>query len=119
MPNLFEFQPVFMTIWFIFFFGILFFILYKVFMQLRRSAENSNKPIEKVYATLVGKTAQEHYRHNSVSYSERYLTFETPSGERIVLEVNGEEYALFIEGDRGLLTHQGYTFIDFEREMNN
>ena len=119
MPNLFEFQPVFMTIWFIFFFGILFFILYRVFMQLRRSAENSNKPIEKVYATLVGKTAQEHYHHNTASYTERYLTFETPSGERIVLEVNGEEYALFIEGDHGLLTHQGYTFIDFEREMNN
>ena len=116
MSDLFEFQPVFMTIWFIGFFGILFLFLFNIFKQIKKSADNSSKPVEKVYVTLVGKTSQEHYRHNHVSYSERYLTFETASGERIVLEVNGQQYALFIEGDRGLLTHQGYRFIDFERE---
>ena len=116
MPDLIGFQSVFMTIWFIMFFAILSVILFRIFKSIKRSADNSSKPVEKVYVTLVGKTSQEHYRHNHTSYTERYLTFETASGERIVLEVNGEQYALFIEGDRGMLTHQGYRFIDFVRE---
>lgn len=116
MFDIFSMDPLFGTIWAVVFFGILGVGTYIIVSALKRKIDNDRKPVEKVFVTLIAKNAQEHYRHNATSYSERYLTFETMSGERIAVEVDGEQYALFMEGDQGTLTHQGYRFIDFVRE---
>lgn len=45
-----------------------------------------------------------------------YVTFQVESGDRMELSVNGSEYGLLAEGDRGRLSFQGTRYLSFERE---
>ena len=49
---------------------------------------------------------------SSTSY---YATFQVESGDRMELLLNGREYGLLAEGDRGWLTFQGTRYLGFER----
>ncbi len=53
-----------------------------------------------------------HHTHYSTTY---YVTFEVESGDRMELEVSGEESGLLVEGDSGMLTFQGTRYLGFER----
>ena len=44
-----------------------------------------------------------------------YATFEFEGGDRLELQIDGEEYGMLAEGDKGKLTFQGTRFVDFER----
>ncbi len=44
-----------------------------------------------------------------------YATFQVESGDRMELELNGEEYGQLAEGDRGRLSFQGTRYLGFER----
>lgn len=46
-----------------------------------------------------------------------YATFQVESGDRMELCLNGSQYGLIVEGDRGLLTFQGTRFLDFQRQF--
>jgi len=37
------------------------------------------------------------------------------SGDRFELQLQGQEYGLLVEGDRGKLTFQGTRFLEFQR----
>lgn len=50
--------------------------------------------------------------HTSTRY---YATFEVESGDRMELCVDGEEYGMLVEGDRGTLSFQGDRYLGFER----
>ena len=52
--------------------------------------------------------------HSSTSY---YVTFQVESGDRMELNLSGQEYGLLAEGDRGKLTFQGTRYLGFEREL--
>lgn len=52
-----------------------------------------------------------HYHH----YTDYFVTFQVKSGDRMELQMEGEQYGLIVEGDRGQLTFQGTRFIQFER----
>ena len=53
-----------------------------------------------------------HHHHTSTTY---YATFEVESGDRMELRLDGSEYGLMVEGDKGKLSFQGTRFLGFER----
>ena len=53
-----------------------------------------------------------HHHHTSTTY---YATFEFESGDRMELQLEGFEYGLLVEGDKGKLSFQGTRFLGFER----
>ena len=53
-----------------------------------------------------------HHHHTSTTY---YATFEVESGDRMDLQVEGFEYGLLVEGDKGKLSFQGTRYLGFER----
>ena len=53
-----------------------------------------------------------HHHHTSTTY---YVMFQVDSGDRMELQVDGQEYGFLIEGDRGNLTFQGTRYLGFER----
>ena len=54
--------------------------------------------------------------HTSAS-TTYYVTFEVASGDRMELRLQGHEYGLIVEGDRGELTFQGTRFLGFTRKI--
>ena len=57
---------------------------------------------------------EHHHTSTSTSY---YVTFQVESGDRMELHVDGSQYGLMVEGDRGMLTFQGTRFLNFERQF--
>lgn len=86
--------------------------------------KNNNSPRLTVPTRVINKRTQVGYRrhrgtsdhYHTHSYTNYFVTFEVDSGDRMELEVTGEESGLMIEGDEGLLTFQGTRFLGFERK---
>lgn len=85
--------------------------------------KNNNSPRLSVPATVAAKRTNvshhrhggangHHHYHTSTSY---YVTFQVESGDRMELNVDGQEYGMLIEGDKGTLTFQGTRYLGFER----
>ena len=82
-----------------------------------RGIKNNASPRLTTQAHVV--TRRENYRRHSrdmAGWTDYYVTFEVPSGDRMELEMEGEQYGLIAEGDEGQLTFQGTRFISFERD---
>ena len=86
--------------------------------------KNNNSPRLTVPATIVAKRTNvthhhhngaggHHHHHTSTTY---YVTFQVESGDRMELQVDGTEYGMLIEGDRGELSFQGTRYLSFERK---
>lgn len=86
--------------------------------------KNNNSPRLTVPATIVAKHTNvthhhhngaggHHHHHTSTTY---YVTFQVDSGDRMELQVDGTEYGMLIEGDRGELSFQGTRYLSFERK---
>ena len=90
---------------------------------ISRWNKNNNSPRLNVTATVVAtRTNISRHRHNGANDHHHYhtsttyyVTFEVESGDRMELEMDGSEYGLLVEGDRGSLTFQGTRYLDFER----
>lgn len=54
-----------------------------------------------------------HHYHTSTTY---YVTFQVESGDRMELQMSGNEYGLLAEGDAGMLSFQGTRYLGFERQ---
>ena len=83
--------------------------------------KNNHSPRLTVDATVVTKRNQvSHHNHagdstgchTSTSY---YVTFQVESGDRMEFHVEGNEYGMLVEGDRGKLSFQGTRYLGFER----
>lgn len=92
-----------------------------IFRSLKEWHHNENSPRLTVNAKIVGKRSEFRrtmsnknniHRHSRTNY---YVTFEVESGDRMELELQGHEYGLLVEGDRGKLTFQGTRYLGFER----
>lgn len=44
-----------------------------------------------------------------------YVTFQVESGDRLELRVDGKEYGMLVEGDRGRLSFQGTRYLGFKQ----
>lgn len=91
---------------------------------IRQWNKNNNSPRLTVPATVVDKRTNvthlhhngaggHHHHHTSTTY---YVTFQVDSCDRMELQVNGTEYGMLIEGDRGELSFQGTRYLGFERK---
>lgn len=85
--------------------------------------KNNHSPRLTVIATAVAKRTnvshhhhggvnEHHHHHTSTTY---YVTFQVESGDRMELQVSGQEYGTVVEGDVGNLTFQGTRYLGFER----
>ena len=54
-------------------------------------------------------------RYSGRDYTNYYATFQFESGDRLELELQGREYGMIVEGDKGKLTFQGTRYLGFER----
>ena len=90
---------------------------------IRQWNKNNNSPRLTVPATVVDKRTNvthlhhngaggHHHHHTSTTY---YVTFQVDSGDRMELQVDGTEYGMLIEGDRGELSFQGTRYLGFAR----
>lgn len=87
--------------------------------------KNNNSPRLTVPAVVVAKRGDvSHHRHNtgvnnhhhthtSTTY---YVTFQVESGDRMELQMSGNEYGMLVEGDAGMLSFQGTRYLGFERQ---
>lgn len=75
------------------------------------------KPIYNMEAVVKGKrTLVEPDPENpNVSRTLYFVTFHKRDGNRIEMQVPGEDYGLAAEGDEGILVYQGDEFVVFKR----
>ena len=97
------------------------FIIVTAVRNLGQWHRNNNSPRLTVPATVVSKRTDVTHHHNgndgglyhtSTAY---YATFQVESGDRMELQLAGNEYGLLAEGDKGKLSFQGTRFLGFER----
>ncbi len=88
--------------------------------------KNNHSPRLTVDATIVAKrmdvTHHHHANpgnaaHHSSSSTWYYVTFQVESGDRMELQVKGNEYGMLVEGDYGKLSFQGTRYLGFERQV--
>ncbi|HWS30010.1 MAG TPA: DUF2500 domain-containing protein [Clostridia bacterium] len=120
---MFSIFPAIVTAGFVVVLGIIIVTAVRGIAQWNR---NNNSPVLCVFATIVAKRANtsQHHHHDAnnmamshtTSSTSYYATFEVDSGDRMELRVNGEQYGLLAEGDKGSLTFQGTRYLGFERQ---
>ena len=104
-------------------FFLVFFIVMATFIAtfvkgISQWNKNNHSPRLTVDAAVIAKRTNHtrhhnnHHHHTSTSY---FVTVEVESGDRMELQMQGHEYGLLIEGDKGKLTFQGTRYLGFER----
>lgn len=93
-------------------------ILTELIKSARQWHRDNKSPRLTVAVTVVSKREDYRRRRNGNNTSHRtyyYATFQVESGDRMELQLEGWEYGMIVEGDRGNLTFQGSRFLGFER----
>lgn len=93
-------------------------ILVNLVKSFQQWNKDNHAPRLTVPATIVGKREDYRRRRNGNHTSHRtyyYATFQVESGDRMELQLQGHEYGMLVEGDRGNLTFQGSRYLGFER----
>ena len=107
---------MFGVIWSIMALLIVSFIVVVIVKSVAQWNEDNHSPRLTVPATVVAKRTDVSARsRNHMSHTWYYATFQVESGDRMELHLNGTEYGLLAEGDRGSLTFQGSRYIEFKR----
>jgi len=93
-------------------------IAFHLVQNLRQWNKDNRSPKLTVPVTVIAKRDDRRRRRNGDHVHHRtyyYATFQFESGDRMELELQGHEYGLIVEGDRGNLTFQGSRFLEFKR----
>ena len=80
--------------------------------------KQGRKPVYNIQATVKGKRTliEEDPENPGVPKTRYFLTFHKRDGNRVEMEVPGEDYGLAAEGDEGVLVYEkGDAFIVFKR----
>lgn len=117
----FGLMEIFFPIMFFSFFIMFMLILVTSFMKsFKEKKRNDQSPVLTVDAIIIDKytdvsshRTREHRHYNTTFY----VTFEVPSGDRLVLEVSETDYGYLIVHDKGKLTFQGSRYLGFERVL--
>ena len=118
----FDFMFILMPILSLLIFGLAFGVIAASLVRSGKQwHKNNNSPRLTVEAKVLAKrhdvsrhhSAGEHHHHHY--HNSYFVTFEVASGDRMELQLQGHEYGLLIEGDRGKLTFQGTRYLGFER----
>ena len=75
------------------------------------------KPVYNMAAEVKGKRTlvEADPEHPGASRTRYFLTFHKRDGNRVEMEVPGEDYGLAAEGDEGILVWEGDEFVVFKR----
>ena len=115
---MFSIFPIIWVLMFLLIFGVFAVSIGKSISQWNK---NNHSPRLTVDARVLAKrhdvsrrrsAGEHHHYHTTNSY---FVTFEVSSGDRMELQLQGHEYGLLIEGDKGKLTFQGTRYLGFER----
>ncbi|MBW4080505.1 DUF2500 domain-containing protein [Paenibacillus sp. S150] len=85
-------------------------------------SRNNSSPMLTIPARIVSKRSEVRQQqlqdesHNSRTSTTYYLTYESDHGARMEFKVDGNEYGMSAEGDRGILTYQGTRYHGFQRQ---
>lgn len=109
---LFTFAPIFMGGIFILVFGI---IIFTIIKSIGTWSKNNQSPRVNANAKVVTKRTSVRGGGETRARSIYYVTFEFDSGDRLELQVNGQEYGQLVEGDYGELNFQGSRYLGFIR----
>lgn len=109
-------------------FGLVICMFLVIFVKgISEWSKNNQSPRLTVDAELVAKRTNVSYHHHTHAHAggtggihghtstSYYVTFQVESGDRMEFLVNGREYGLLLEGDRGKLSFQGTRYLGFER----
>ena len=114
MGFLFDVFPIIFFAMFILVFGV---IISTLFRGLKQSRKNDRSPRLTVEATVVSKRMD--YSRGAGDthrgWTRYYATFQVTSGDRMELQMDGYEYGMLVEGDRGQLSFQGTRYLGFVR----
>lgn len=96
---------------------LLLMLVAKLTSRVNVEEKEGRKPVYSMEAVVKGKrTLVEPDPENpTASRTLYFLTFHKRDGNRIELQVPGEDYGLAAEGDEGILVWQGNEFIVFKR----
>ena len=111
----FQMHSIMFTVMFLLAMGI---IVSNLIRSGKQWKKDNDSPRLTVPVTVVAKRHEDIRRRNGKHTTHRtnyYATFQFESGDRLELELEGNEYGLIVEGDRGNLTFQGSRFLKFER----
>lgn len=114
---------IFYVMFFLVFFLVIATFIVTAVRGISQWNKNNNSPRLTVEATVVTKrtNVSRHHHHGTgaphhTSSTTYYATFQVASGDRMELRVNGWEYGMLAEGDRGQLTFQGTRYLEFKRQ---
>lgn len=85
-------------------------------------SRNNNSPMLTIPARIVSKRSEVRQQQlqeegtASRTSTTYYLTYEVENGTRMEFKVEGNEYGMSAEGDRGILTYQGTRYHGFQRQ---
>lgn len=113
---MFDFATVFIGIIFVIVFGT---ILFVVIQGINQWNKNNHSPKLNVNARVVAKRTAIRGGGEHRAYNDYFVTFEVDSGDRIELGVNGTEYGMLVEGDKGELSFQGTRYLGFQRDKKS
>ena len=113
--GMFGFGSVFITVIFVIVIGSIVFSMLRGVTTWNR---NNNSPILEVQSKVVTKrTSTRGGSGDSSAHTSYFVTFEVASGDRIELQVDGQQYGLLVEGDNGTLEFQGTRYLSFTRSV--
>jgi len=116
---IFDFSGTVMPIFLIVMFGILAVSAGRGLLQWSR---NNSSPMLTIPARIVSKRCevkqQQAQEENGSSRTSTtyYLTYELENGNRLEFKVDGYDYGMSAEGDKGMLTYQGTRYYGFMRK---
>ena len=110
------FEIIFMLVFFL----VIVTMIVTIGRNLKQWNKNNHAPRLVVDAQVVAKRARVGRSGSgthtaSHSYTDYYVTFQVETGDRLELWVNGSDYGMVVEGDRGRMTFQGTRYLGFER----
>ena len=100
---------------FIVFVIIIFVIVATIIFSLRLKAKNDAAPRLKSQAKVISRRTDVHGVSEGSTHTDYYITFEFEQGSRQEFQVDDYNYGVLIEGDIGILEHQGNRYLGFER----
>ncbi len=112
MDFMFTFGPIFIGAIFILVFGI---IIFTIIKGIGTWSKNNQSPRLNSFAKVVTKRTSVRGGGETRAHNVYYVTFEFDSGDRLELQVDGQEYGQLVEGDDGELTFQGTRYLGFTR----
>ncbi len=116
--DMFTIVPIIIGVGFVVVIGGIIFAASKGFAEW---SNNNAQPVLEVAAQIISKRSETSgggsNNSGSMVVTTYYVTFEFADGQRIEFKLPGKEFGLLVEGDAGMLMHQGTRYKGFERRV--